>query len=55
MKADSIMFGPGPVSRPVYDLQKPQPQDQNAKQRHHKQGDIPELFMKNYNGYGIEI
>ena len=55
MKADSIMFGPGPVFRPVYDLQKPQPQDQNAKQRQHKQRGISELFMKNSNGYGIEI
>ena len=55
MKADSIIFGPGPVIRPVYDLQKPQSQDQNAKQHQHKQGGISKLFMKNSNGYGIEI
>ena len=55
MKADSIMFGAGPVGRPIYNLQKPQPQDQNAKQHQHEQSGISELFVKNSNGYGVKI
>ena len=55
MKTDAVQLGPGPVCGPVYNLQKPQPQDQDAEKHQDKQRGIPELFVKDSYGCGIKI
>jgi hypothetical protein len=51
---NAIIFRAGPVGRAVYNLKKPQPQDQETKYDQDKQCRASQLLGQDFKGYAIE-